>query len=62
MARNVNVNEDLAKNHTQLLKLRAFYNTNQLKICESIKEHETARTHLIIGNYKVSEMLQKHYR
>jgi hypothetical protein len=59
-ARDVGFDESPVKNHTQLSKLRAFYDTHRLKTCESVKEREIAGTHLIICNYEANEMLLEH--
>lgn len=58
-ARDVSVDERLAKNQAQLSKLRAFYNADRLKTCEGMKEHEIVGTHLVICNYKANKVLQK---
>jgi hypothetical protein len=55
--RDVDVKECPAKDHTKPSKLRAFYDTNGLKICERMKEHEIIGTRLIICDYEVNKML-----
>jgi hypothetical protein len=55
-ARDVGVDEGPAEDHTKLPKLGAFDDTNRLKTCERVKEHEIVGTYLIIRNDKTNKM------
>jgi hypothetical protein len=55
-ATDVSINKGPVEDHTKLLKLGAFDDTNQLKTCECTKEHEIVGTYLIIHNDKMNEM------
>jgi hypothetical protein len=54
---NVTVKEGLMEDHAQTLKLQAFNNTNQLKICEHKKEYEVVSTHLVISDNKRNKVI-----
>jgi hypothetical protein len=60
--RDVTVGESLAKNPTQLPEFGAFYDTDRLKTCESVKEREIIATHLIIRNDEADQMIHEYVR
>ena len=57
--RDVGVDHVLAEDQKQLSKLRAFDDTNRLKMCESAKVQVIIGTYLVIRNDKTDKILQK---